>query len=461
MCENMFIGRKSELAKLEKMFSTSSQEAVLIYGRRRIGKSELIKQFIKSHPTDAIYYECRETTELNNVEALARLISEKFALPPLNFSDIESILDFFFKAAKSRKFILVLDEYPYLRQTVTGLDSILQSLLDKYADESQLKLILCGSFIGTMKALMLHHNPLYGRFSLALNIKPMDYQEAAQFYPTFSNEDKVRLYSVFGGIPYYNRLISKQLSVKENIIELIASPGARLENEVSMYLNSELSKIINANEVFEQLAVGVSKFSDLLNKSHISSSPALSESLKKLMQMDMVAKEAPINDKNNKKRAGYYIQDNLARFYYRYVFRYSSQLRIMNSDLFYDTYIARDFEEQYVPKRFEDICRQFLIKKNIQGEMDIPFEDIGKFYYDLPAEKRNGEFDVVTKDAKGYVFYEVKFTEKPISTDVIEAEIKQVNDTGLYCYKYGFFARAGYDNITRDDVIAYQLSDLY
>lgn len=461
MYKDTFVGREGELAKLDRMYSSKKQNVALIYGRRRVGKSELIKKFIQKYNTDAIYYECKQTTELNNVSSLSTLISEKFSLPPLAFSGIEELLEFMFKQACEKKIILVLDEYPYLQKTVTGLDSILQSLIDRYLNQSQLKLIICGSFVETMKKLLLRHNPLYGRVSLVLNLKPMNYLESAKFYPSFSNEDKVRLYSVFGGIPYYNSLIDEELSVKENIMELLTLPGARLEDEVSMYLNAELSKITNANEVFEALTRGFTRFSDILSQSHITSSPTLAKVLEKLMLMDMVEKEAPINDSNNKKKTGYYISDNMSRFFYQYVFRYASQRRIMNPEVFYERYIEKDFEQTYVPKRFEDICKQFLILKNQQGDMAEPFEAIGKYYYDLPKEHKNGEFDVVTKDDRGYAFYEAKFRESPVTAAMIEEEIRQVNDTGLYCYQYGFFSRSGYEELNRPDVVKYTLDDLY
>ena len=169
---------------------------------------------------------------------------------------------------------MILDEYPYLRDAVKGMDSILQALIDKYQDESQLKLIICGSYVDTMRSLLLVQNPLYGRVSLTIDLKPMNYRESALFYSSFSDADKVRLYSVFGGIPYYNRLIDSERSVKENIINLIASPSARLETEISMYLKSELAKISNANEVFETLAKGFSRYSDIFAQSeHCSISP--------------------------------------------------------------------------------------------------------------------------------------------------------------------------------------------
>ena len=461
MYRKAFVGRAGELSKLDTMYSSPRQQVTLIYGRRRVGKSELIKQFIQQHPCDAIYYECKQTTEQNNVSSLSALVSEKFSLPPLGFGDMEKLLEFVFTQACDRKIILVLDEYPYLQKTVTGLDSILQSLIDRYTGKSRLKFILCGSFVETMKKLLLRHNPLYGRISLVLNLKPMNYLESAGFYPSFSHADKVRLYSVFGGIPYYNSLIDENRSVKENIMELLTLPGARLEDEVYMYLNSELSRITNANEVFEALTRGFSRFSDILSQSHINSSPTLAKVLEKLMLMDMVEKEAPINDARNKKKTGYYISDNLSRFYYQYIFCHASQRRIMNPEVFYERYIARDFEQAYVPKRFEEICKQFLVLKNQQGEMPEPFEAIGKYYYDLPREHKNGEFDVVTKDDRGYAFYEAKFREAPVTAAMIEQEIRQVNETGLYCYQYGFFSRSGYEEIDRQDVVKYTLDDLY
>ena len=274
---------------------------------------------------------------------------------------------------------------------------------------------------------------------MTLNLKPMDYYESALFYPEFTEEDKVRLFSVFGGIPYYNRLIDGQKSVRENIIELIASPGARLENEVSMYLNSEISKITNANEVFEALAKGFSRYKDILDQSNVSSGPALVDILDKLMRMDVVSKEAPINDENNKKKSGYFISDNLSLFYYKYIFRNMSRMNIMDSDVFYDRYIAEDFETKYVPKSFERICKQYLIRKNRKGLMDEVFEKIGKYYYDDPIEKKNGEFDIVTLDDRGYIFYEAKFRKEPVTENVVRNEIRQVEQTGLECYKYGFF----------------------
>lgn len=457
----MFYGRENEIKKLCTMLNSDGQMVSLIYGRRRIGKSELIKQVLKETNIKSIYYECKQTTEKNNVDSLAELIGESFDFPKPAFENMEVLLTFLFKMSEKEPMILVLDEYPYLRENSKGLDSVLQSVIDHNKDTSKMKLIFCGSYVDTMKALLEKQNPLYGRVDLTLNIKPMDYYESALFYQEFSAEDKVRLFSVFGGIPYYNRLIDPKKSVRENIIELIASPGARLENEVSMYLSSEISKITNANEVFEALAKGYSRYKDILDQSNVSSGPALIDILDKLMRMDVVSKEAPINDENNKKKSGYFISDNLSLFYYKYIFRNMSRMNIMDPDVFYDKYIAEDFETKYVPKSFERICKQYLIRRNKKGLMDEIFEKIGKYYYDDPVEKKNGEFDIVTLDDKGYIFYEAKFRKEPMSEGMVQNEICQVKQTGLKCYRYGFFSRAGFACEAGEDRVLIELWELY
>lgn len=456
-----FIGRKEFLSKLEKQVDTDEMSFSLIYGRRRVGKSELVKETLRCANEKSIYFECKQVAEESNVASLSAIVSDVMELPKLGYTDIESLLDYIFKLAVNEKLILVLDEYPYLRESVKGLDSILQSLVDKYRESSKLKLIILGSYVEIMRSLLEHSNPLYGRVDLTIDLKQMDYYESALFYPEFSPEDKVRIYSVFGGIPYYNRLIDDKKSVRDNMIELIASSGARLENEVSMYLSAEISKIINANEVFEALARGYSRYSDILSQSHVSSGPTLIDVLDKLIKMEVVEKTAPINDPNNKRKVGYQIADNLSLFYYRYIFKYLSQMKIMDSSVFFSKYIEKDFEENFVPHQFEEICKQYLIRENKAGNINPVIEKIGKYYYDNPKEHINGEFDIVTEDELGFVFYEVKFRKAPVSKSMVEDEIAQVDATGLKCYKYVFFSRSGYEEMDFDNVVKIDIKALF
>lgn len=456
-----FIGREEQLHKLAKVINADDMNLSLIYGRRRVGKSELIKQAIRNSNVKSIYYECKQVAQISNVKSLSDILSDALNLPTLGYNDIESLLKYIFELSKEEKLILVLDEYPYLRESVKGMDSILQSLVDSYRDQSKLTLIILGSYVDVMKSLLEHSNPLFGRVDLTINLQQMDYYESALFYPNYSAEDKVRIYSVFGGIPYYNRLINDSISVKENIIELIASSGARLENEVSLYLSGEMSKIANANEVFEALARGYSKYSDILSQSHVSSGPTLVDVLDKLIRMEVVEKTAPINDSNNRKKFRYQISDNLSLFYYRYIFRYLSQLKIMDPEIFYKRYIENDFEEHYVPHQFEAMSKQYLIRMNKAGLIEPIIEKIGKYYYDSPETRSNGEFDIVTQDEKGYVFYEVKFRKNPISNDIIDEEIAQVNATNLNCYRYVFISRSEIKCKPTENVDFILLDELY
>lgn len=456
-----FIGRTRQLKQLEREIDTDRMSFALIYGRRRIGKSELIKQALKNSQKKSLYYECKQVSEKSNVDAICDLLSEQFNLPKLGLDSIEEVLDYLFKAAKDEKLVLVLDEYPYLREGIKGMDSILQAKIDQYRENSKLTIVILGSYVEIMKSLLEHSNPLFGRVDLVINLQQMDFYDSALFYPNYSAEDKIRIYSVFGGIPYYNRLIDDRKTVRENIIELISAPGARLENEVTMYLNSEIAKINNANEVIDALSRGYSKFSDILSQSHVTSSPTLVDILNKLIRMELVEKSSPINDENNRKKTSYSICDNLSLFYYRYIFKYSSQQRIMDEDVFYDKYIDQNFEEDYVPHRFETICRQYLIRQNRIGQISPVIEKIGKYYYDDPVNHRNGEFDVVTLDEKGYVFYEVKFRKNRISKAIIDKEIEQVKATELNPYKYVFISRSGFEISPEDNLELIDLSDLF
>lgn len=457
-----FIGRTKEQEKLLAQLSSPIQNAALLYGRRRVGKSELILHTMRQ-ASDArtIYYECRQTTTENNTKNLSEVIAEAFDMPPLAFSDIEAALRFVFDRATGEKIVLAIDEYPYLRDVVKGMDSILQILLDEHRDRSHLSLILCGSYVEVMKSLLERDNPLYGRIDLKINLQPMDYYESAQFYPERSCEDKVRLFSVFGGIPYYNRLIDKNASVRENLIHLILEPDARLEDEVPSYLQSEISKIGNAHEIFSALADGRARYRDILSQSHVSSGATLVNVLNRLIGMQLVQRRSPINDPNNKKRTSYVICDGLSKFYYRYVFRYLSQRSVLDPEVYYDRYVNDDFETQFVPRAFEEVCRQYLVRQNRMGNSEPPFDLIGTYSYDDPVTRTNGEFDVVTKDPLGYSFYEAKFRTTPITQRMIEDEIEQVQRTGLTCHRYGFFSRSGFEAQADERTALIGLEELY
>ena len=142
-----FYGREKQRKDLHRLFLYEGMQLGLIYGRRRVGKSELIKQSLRETDVTSIYFECKQTTEQNNTESLSVLLADKFHFPKPSFDSMEALLTYLFEAAKEKPMILVLDEYPYLREVVQGMDSVLQALVDRYRDTSGLKLILCGSYV--------------------------------------------------------------------------------------------------------------------------------------------------------------------------------------------------------------------------------------------------------------------------------------------------------------------------
>ena len=268
------------------MFGRREMQTALICGRRCAGKTALVRQALKEADTDWIYHECRETSDSHNACSFSAVISERLHCPKLSFDSMEEALDFVFRKSQERNLILVIDEYAFLRKAVPGCDRILKVQIDKYRENSGLKLVIMISQTDIMKSLPEPQNTLYGRFDRMINLKPMDYHEAALFYGNASSEDKVRLYSVFGGIPCYNTFIDPELSVTDNIIALLSYAGIRLKTEVFRYLKAEFSKPANALQILDALAQGAQRFSEILTSSGVSRSPTLADTLDKLIRMD-------------------------------------------------------------------------------------------------------------------------------------------------------------------------------
>ena len=244
------------------------------------------------------------------------------------------------------------------------------------------------------------------------------------------------------------------------ILYLIASPNARFLNEAEGFLLEEMTKLNNANECFYAIALGNKKYKDILNKSYISSSPMLSDVLKRLIKMDVIERVCPINDESEKK-ATYEISERLSLFYYRYIFTKNSYFKIMSPDDFYDEFIKEDFLTKYVPHEFEKIAKQYFYLLNINHLINPPLYKIGKYYYDDIENKKNGEFDVVTLNKNGYDFYEVKFTNKPIDDSIVNEEIKQLNSINIKYNKLGFISKSGFNLTANDNYILITLDDIY
>lgn len=456
----MFVGRKEEIKDLMDILNSNKQENIVIYGRRRIGKSELIKETLKRLNKPYIFYQAKETTINDNVSSLSKIITSYFNLKELSFNSLEDIFNFIFK--RSEEIILVIDEYSYLTTLENGLDSILQSVIDQNKNTSLTKLVLLGSYIDIMKRLNESDNPLFGRISSMMFITEMNYRDASLFYPNVDLETKVKYYSVFGGVPYYNSLIDETKSFEENIMNLIIKSNSSLGDFVEMILSKELRKLNNANAVFLAIASGKTKFNDILNSlGNQVSSAALTYVLNDLIKMNLINKTTPINESRDSRRTYYEINDNYIDFYYKYIYRYSSTRSILSPINFYQEIIEQDFNEKFVPKKFEKLAKEYLIAENKKGNIKPLLIEIGKYWYDNPKEKINGEFDLVTKDKNGFVVYEVKYTNKKI----VESNIKKLKHQLKICnvnyYNIGFVSKAGFDLDNQKSYNLINLEDLY
>lgn len=454
----MFVGREKEIKQLLSYLNRNSQENIVIYGRRRIGKSYLIKEVLKRYNKPFIFYQAKETTEEDNIISLSKLVAIHYNLGNIVFNSFEAILEFVF--SKDDGLVFAIDEYPYLREVSVGLDSVIQKVIDKYKNKSSLKLILLGSYIDIMSKLNEVDNPLYGRIFMMF-ITKMDYYDASLFYPNVDLETKVKYYSVFDGIPYYNSLIKAEESFEENIKRIIIDQNSQLGDFMEVTLSKELRKINGANSVFSIIASGVSKFNDILSRLQGFSSPSLSSILNNLIKMNLIKKVTPINEPDNSRRTYYEINDNFIDFYYRYIFKNNSSRAILNSSDFYNEIIKEDFNENFVPKKFEKIAFEYLIRENKAGNIKPPFLKIGKYWYDNPIEKVNGEFDVVTKDKDGFIVFEVKYTNKKVDSKVIEKLVKQLDKCNVKYYKLGFFSKSDFAIKDKEQYYLKSLEDMY
>ncbi|MCR4897606.1 MAG: ATP-binding protein [Acholeplasmatales bacterium] len=456
-----FYGRIEEQKAINYILEQDRFSSGIIYGRRRLGKTELLKHCFLNSNKKFIIYQCNQENEKSNINDLTKLIKESLNIKNISFDTFIDAVEYLFEYGIDNELLFAIDEYPYIRKIIDGLDSKLQRIIDSYQNKTKIKFFLLGSSISTMEDVQSDKNPLYRRFNLSLLLKEMDYYDSANFYKDFSNEDKVKLYAAFGGVPFYNKQIDSNLSVKENIINLLSGQFSHLLDDITTNMKEELNKINNAYTVFSSIALGAFHYSDILSKSGINTSSSLYDTLEVLEKMDLIEYVCPINDKNNKKKSGYVLTDNAIYFYYRYIYHNLSIKNIMSNNAFYDNYIKEDFLSVVVPKVFEKISKQYLIRLNKLDRLEPIIEDIGTYWYDDPKAKKNGQFDLVTKSKDGYDFYEVKFTSKPIDDTVVNEELYQLSNANIKYNNLGFISKSGFDITNNANYNLISIDEIY
>lgn len=463
-----FLGREQELTALKQKLQSKKFEAILVYGRRRIGKTELINEAVRQTGKKCISYVCLKNFYSENIKGLSKTITETFNEDYLEFNDLEHILQYAFAKSAIEEFVLVIDEYPFLRGDVEAIDSFFQIAIDKYHSSSKMKLILCGSYIETMKSLVDSQAPLYGRFTHIIDLKPFDYYEASLFYPDISKEKKFEFYSVFGGVPFYLSLLNPKKSLQENIEQILIPTGSILENEITVQLNQEINKIENLNFILGSIGKGLHANKDLRiapdTAGNISkdSGKNLEYYIRKLIGMDLIEKTSPINEPDNKKKFCYYISDNLLDFYYTFLYRNTAAREITNPKTFFKNYIEEGLKQAYLPRKFEDVSKEFLIRMNKADKIKPLITSIGRYVYNDKESRKNAEIDVATKDSNGWTCYECKYLKGKVDNKIIRDKLKNIKDAGLDFYQYGFISKNGFeDDVDKKAYKLYSLDDFF
>ena len=440
----MFVGREKELSDIGKELSSWERKtAILIYGKRRVGKSTLINQASKDFDGIVINHLCVASTFEGNLELIYRSVSETLGLPPIHFDSLSALMDFL--AKQEKKILFIIDEYPYLKQSKkqNEVDSYMQTIIDRLP--ANVKLILCGSYITIMKELLSEGNPLFGRFSLIQHVKDFDYYDSSKFYPELSIMDKVAYYAIFGGCPFVLENLEYGASIEDNIIKFLLAENGIIRSHIENIMLNEIKKAFDTR-ILEALGNGKKRYSEIADVLKIKETGLLEKQLKILLNMETIQKTEPINRRNDKKKKFYEIVDNLMRFYFAFIFGNSGRISRIGGEQFFRMNIAGEKIRQFISRRFEGIALQYFHRMSGTGEF-AEIEDYGSYWYDDPKSKKNGEFDCVVK-RKGelFDFYECKYFDRKMTLAECQAEEAQIRQQSeIMPSKIGFICTGGFD----------------
>ena len=438
----MFIGRKKELDVLNRLYGTSGFQFPVIYGRRRVGKTALIREFIKDK--ESIFFTGLETNAKQNLENLSRSIfgyTNGFDTNAV-FSGFQEALEHVFALTKTKRVVLVIDEYPYVAKAYKGLASILQVLIDQNKNDSQLFLILCGSSMSFMEENVLgYKSPLYGRRTAQLKILPFDFFESCKIFNHFTNHDMALIYGIAGGTPQYLLQMDDSLTVEENIKRNFLNTESYLFEEPNNLLKQEVREPAVYNAVVSAIASGSTKLSEISGKAGVESS-ACAAYLKNLITLGIIKKITPITEKSSKKTI-YTIADNMFRFWYRFIPQNLSVIQNDMADFAYNN-IALGLNA-YMGAVFEEICMQYLWKLNREGKAPAMFSDLGRWWGSDPKTKEEAEIGIVAVvDKTTIILCECKWTNEDVDLTVLKTLIRRSMIFPHQTKFYYLFSKTGF-----------------
>lgn len=452
-----FLGREKEILDLEKEYARDGG-FVVIYGRRRIGKTTLIKQFIKSKT--AFYFLATKEVESQSMKRFAGVIARTTGNSVMQKAAFSDWLDLFQAVADykpNEKKVLVIDEFPYLVKVNDSFPSILQNAWDEILKDSNVMLILCGSLISMMKKHALsYESPLYGRRTAQMRIAPLPFTTVYE-NQKLSFEEAAEQYSITGGVPKYMEFFSDGQPLYEQIKENVLSKNGFLYEEPNFLLTDEVQVPTNYFSIIKVIADGNHKLGTIAGILGLETS-ALTPYLKTLSELGFIEKQVPVTEKNAEKtRKGlYFISDNFLRFWFRYVYPYKGELELDNTQISLDE-LDKDFKEKFVAFAYEDICKEIFARLCSDKAIDFTPSKIGSYW--LNDKSGNTQIDVMAVDTVNKRLFagECKYHNQPVDADVYFELVKKVDNSSEiksafkgYTVIYGVFSKSRFTSRMTD-----------
>ncbi len=458
----MFIGREDELRRINDHIKLDTFNAILVYGRRRIGKTELINEALNKSGNDTLRLLARNVETKLNLEDFSKQASLFMGIQGFHPNDFYEFFSALIEYSKSRPFILFVDEYSFLKNDDNDIDSNLQKAIELHKKGAKITIILCGSYIEIMKQIVEYDSPLYGRFNEIILLHSFNYFDSSKFLEGLSNEDKIKYYSIFGGVAFNLINIDKTKTFEDILINNFIKPDSFFENEVLITLRKEIGKESKLNTIFELIASGKKTYKEINEYFKDSSKDNCVRYLKKLESLDLIDKRYSITDKNSKKPI-YYIKDKLISFYYTYLFKNEMYRRMMEPSVFYENLVKPTLFSKYIPHKFEEIVKEYCIKEN--GKKVPLFFNASNLTFNktISGKMINREFDLVLDTSEGLIPTECKYKDRPLTLNEINEEIESWKDLPFKIYKYGFASKSGFTKEVKDikDLILIDLDDLF
>ena len=438
-----FIGREYEMERLARWYEEDRFQCIVMYGRRRVGKTRLLTEFSKGKNT--IFHVATEHSETRGLQEFSAQIMKHYQLArhtPL-FARWEDAFAFLGEQAKDERTLLILDEFPYLARSHMGMLSILQNSIDHIFADTKLFIVLCGSSISFMEHEVLSYkSPLFGRRTGQMEIPPLDYFHAKQFFPSYNAEDSITAYGVLGGIPQYLQQFSPDRSLDDNMQAKVFDKTSYLYREPEFLIKQELKSPAVYISIIEAIAGGASKLNDIATAIKESTAKT-SVYMRNLLRLRIIDRITPIGEKKSRKTI-YRISDSLFDFFYRFINPYIAVIEQELGDLIYETEVKGNLSS-YLGFVFEQVCKEYLIRRNRKQRNPFLILEIGRWWGPDKAARKQEEIDIVGTGKDCMLFAECTFTNKLVG---IREYKKLVSRSELIAHTeahYILFSKSGFE----------------